>query len=171
MDVQVIVLVEKLILTGLLIFIDQGSTFQAFCGGVVAFVFFAVQCSTQPYVSMTDNILKAVSEAELFITLFISVVLRTDAADGHDTITADQYGTILTVAFFAAPTTFAVCFFYRRCCVTEAPDKQQEGVSYLSPEEKMNMTGCPPDSEPSAKVENKDECEDILGLSPGATEP
>jgi hypothetical protein len=142
---EVIVLLEKLILTGLLIFIDQGSTFQAFCGGVIAFIFFAVQCSTRPYVSVTDNILKAVSEAELFITLFISVVLRTDAAEDRDAITASQYGAILTVVFFAAPTTFAACFLYKRCCAKDAPDEKPEGVAYISSKETTAMTD---DSEP-----------------------
>ena len=144
MGVQVVVLLEKLILTGLLIFIDQGSTFQAFCGGIVAFIFFAVQCSTRPYVSMTDNILKAVSEAELFITLFISVILRTDAAEGHDAITANQYGSILTVVFFAAPTTLAVCLLYNRCCVKGALG-ETKGVASLSPEARTDRTD---DSEP-----------------------
>jgi len=51
-------LLEKLMLTGLLIFIDQGSIFQAFCGGCVAFLFFAVQCSARPYANTEDNILK-----------------------------------------------------------------------------------------------------------------
>ena len=131
---------EKLILTGLLIFIDQGSIFQAFCGGVVAFVFFAVQCAVRPYVSVSDNVLKMVSEAELFITLFISVVLRTDVADGQDTITAGQYGTILTAVFFAAPTTFAVGFLYNRCCAKEALEKL-DGRAHLRYAEKIAADG------------------------------
>ena len=105
----------------------QGSTFQAFCGGVVAFVFFAVQCSTVPYATLKGNLLKAVAEAQLFITLFISVVLRTDSADNQDTITADNYGTILTVVFFVAPLTFVATSIYGRCC-TKA---QGNGVAYL----------------------------------------
>ena len=144
-------------MSGLLIFIDQGSIFQAFCGGAVAFVFFSVQCRTWPYVSMTDNMLKAVAEAELFITLFISVILRTDVADGQDTITAGQYGTILTVVFFAAPTTFVVCFLYKRCA-KEAPDKKQDGAIYLSSEEKMAGTGdFEPQLESQAEPSTKDE--------------
>ena len=109
-------MLEKLILTGLLIFIDQGSTFQAFCGGIVAFSFFAVQCSTAQFVSMTGNLLKAVAEAQLFITLLISIVLRTNVAEDQDSISADDYGTILTVVFFVAPATFAFCCIYERCC-------------------------------------------------------
>lgn len=175
-------LVEKLILTGLLIFIDQGSIFQAFCGGVVAFVFFAVQCMARPYASVTDNILKGVAEAELFITLFISVILRTDVADGQDTITAGQYGTILTAVFFAAPITCAACFLYNRCCAKEALDKELHGLTHLRYDEKMAADGdVQPQSAsqaPSTKGENEnqgkdknDEGEDTLKNSLGVVGP
>lgn len=145
-DPQVIVLMEKLILTGLLIFINQGSTFQAFCGGAVAFSFFAVQCSTMPYASGTDNVLKAVAEAELFVTLFISVVLRTDASNDRDAITAAQYGAILTAVLFAAPAAFVIAFIYGRCCAGKkealAPSKPYEkaGEEFVVPQKEQEST-------------------------------
>eukprot|EP01052_Picozoa_sp_SAG31_P028609 SAG31_NODE_2776_length_5105_cov_2.652817_6_plen_154_part_00 len=95
------VLSEKLILTGLLIFVDQGSVFQAFIGGCVSFSFFAIQVKCQPFKEDIDNLLKAVAEAQLFITLFISVVLRTDL--GNDALSEDSYGGILVAALCAAP--------------------------------------------------------------------
>jgi hypothetical protein len=110
---EVVVLIEKLLLAGVLIFIDQGSVFQAFCGLVIAFAFFAIQCRMWPYLNFIDNLLKAVAEAQLFIILAISVVLRTDLY--KDALTPDDYGVILTVVFFAAPSVellyvFAQCF-------------------------------------------------------------
>ena len=131
-------MLEKLILTGLLIFIDQGSTFQAFCGGIVAFSFFAVQCSTAPFVSMTGNLLKAVAEAQLFITLLISIVLRTNVGEDQDSISADDYGTILTVVFFVAPATFTFCCIYERCC--HAPQDADATINDGTIETKQKQT-------------------------------
>ena len=47
---------------------------------------------------------KAVAEAQLFITLSLSVVLRfSEEQLDTDALDEDQYGTILVVAFFSAP--------------------------------------------------------------------
>lgn len=45
--------------------------------------------------------LKATAEAQLFVTLFVTVVLRTNLTD--DILTADDYGSILIVALMATP--------------------------------------------------------------------
>jgi hypothetical protein len=111
---EIVVLSEKLLLTGLLIFVDQGSVFQAFVGGCVAFVFFAVQVKCEPFVNPIDNLLKAAAEAQLFLTLFISVVLRTDL--GKDALSEDAYGGILVAALFAAPSIELLFGFKRLLC-------------------------------------------------------
>jgi hypothetical protein len=98
---EIVVLSEKLVLTGLLIFVDQGSIFQAFVGACVAFGFFAAQVKCEPFVNPIDNLLKAVAEAQLFLTLLGSIVLRTDL--GKDALSEDSYGGILAAALFAAP--------------------------------------------------------------------
>ncbi len=72
----------------------------------MAFGFFAVQCSCRPYRQTIDNVLKAVAEAELFLTLFISVVLRTNL--GKEALTAESYGGLLVANFLAAPTVEAL---------------------------------------------------------------
>jgi NADH:ubiquinone oxidoreductase subunit 3 (subunit A) len=102
---ETVFLIEKLILTGLLVFVDQGSIFQCFAGACVSFVFFAIQVVTLPYKEWADNILKATAEAQLFLTLLLSIVLRTSDGGALDTdaLDADGYGTILVIAFFSAP--------------------------------------------------------------------
>ena len=60
-----------------------------------------MQCSTRPYTRPEDNVLKSVASAQLFLTLFISVVLRTDLH--KDALNEDEYGLILTIVFFSAP--------------------------------------------------------------------
>ena len=94
-------LLQKLLLTGVLIFARQGTVFQAYAGTTIACAFVAVQTRFWPYVDPMDNKLKFVAEAQLFTTLLISIVLRTD--NHTDALTRDQYGTILAVSFFAAP--------------------------------------------------------------------
>ena len=48
--------------------------------------------------------LKAVAEAQLFLTLLLSIVLRFSKEElGNDLLDDNQYGTILVVAFFSAP--------------------------------------------------------------------
>jgi len=98
---ECVILLEKMLLTGLLAFVDQGSTTQAFVGGCIAFAFFAIQVKTWPFVATIDNVLKATAEAQLFVTLFVTVVLRTNLTE--DILTADDYGSILIVALMATP--------------------------------------------------------------------
>ena len=45
--------------------------------------------------------LKATAEAQLFVTLFVTVVLRTNLI--KDTLTTDDYGGMLVAALMAAP--------------------------------------------------------------------
>lgn len=45
--------------------------------------------------------LKATAEAQLFVTLFVTVVLRTNLI--KDTLTTDDYGGLLVAALMAAP--------------------------------------------------------------------
>ena len=92
---------EKLLLTGVLIFAGQGTVFQAYAGTTIACVFLAIQTRFWPYADPLDNKLKFVAEAQLFTTLLISIVLRTNIYT--DVLTRDQYGGILVVSFFAAP--------------------------------------------------------------------
>jgi hypothetical protein len=109
---ECVTLCEKLLLTGLLAFINQGSIFQCFVGACIAFAFFAVQLTFMPYADITDNVLKAVAEAQLFLTLLLSIVLRFSEEElKNDALNEDQYGTVLVVTFFSAPSVRPVAPF------------------------------------------------------------
>jgi hypothetical protein len=106
---ECVTLIEKLLLTGLLVFVEQGSIFQCFVGACIACAFLAVQLKFWPYNEHTDNVLKAVAEGQLFITLLLSIVLRFSEEElDDDALDADQYGTILVVAFLSAPSVAAI---------------------------------------------------------------
>jgi predicted outer membrane repeat protein len=68
---ECVTLAEKLLITGLLSFVEQGSIFQTFCGSCIAFYFFGHALYTWPFVHAMDNVLKIVAEAQLFLTLLI----------------------------------------------------------------------------------------------------
>jgi heme/copper-type cytochrome/quinol oxidase subunit 2 len=98
---EVVVLLEKLLLTGTLTFIQHGTILQTVAGTFIAFVFFGLQVWVCPYRESSDNLLKACAEGQLFVTLLISIVLRTQLE--REPVSSDDYGIILVVAFFSTP--------------------------------------------------------------------
>jgi hypothetical protein len=69
-------MLRKLVLSGLLQFVDRGTAFQVFCGCVLAFGSCAAQIKVAPYAEPASNLLKALVEAQIFITFLISFILR-----------------------------------------------------------------------------------------------
>lgn len=132
---EVVVLLEKLLLTGILTFIDQGTVLQAFAGTCIAFVFFGLQCRVCPYRENSDNLLKACAEGQLFLTLFISVILRTQLDREH--LTPDDYGTILVAVFFSTPAMEVLLVFVKMCGCEPAkapPNDTEKGDPQPGPE-------------------------------------
>eukprot|EP01047_Picozoa_sp_COSAG01_P014853 COSAG01_NODE_733_length_13988_cov_1136.208150_4_plen_420_part_00 len=75
---ECIFLIEKLILTGLLIFVRPGSIAQCYVATITAFVFCVIQTKWMPYAEPKDNYLKQLAEVQLLMTLLVSIILRTD---------------------------------------------------------------------------------------------
>ena len=117
---ECVFLVEKLILTGLIIFLDPGGIFQAVCGTAVAFTFFTIEVVAWPYAAETDNYLKAAGEIQLFLTLLLSIVLQaTKDALRDDFLTRAGYDRILVGTFFVTPLllfTFTSSKLFQWCC-------------------------------------------------------
>jgi hypothetical protein len=108
---ECVFLLEKLILTGLIIFLDPGTLFQALCGTGVAITFLIVEIAAWPYAADQDNHLKMVAELQLVVTLLLSIVLQAaDGAFADDSLGEAGYDGILVVAFFVTPLLyFAFC--------------------------------------------------------------
>lgn len=152
-------LMEKLIISGLLVFVDQGSIFQCFAGSCIAFAFFAIQVTTWPYTEKADNLLKAVAEGQLFLTLLLSIVLRTaNDALVADALGEDDYGAILVVAFFAAPSVELVIVARRayQFCIPETDGKKKAAAGDAAPAEPLGVVteGVPPLSQASGEEEH-----------------
>eukprot|EP01051_Picozoa_sp_SAG22_P006365 SAG22_NODE_413_length_10849_cov_6.078977_7_plen_1231_part_00 len=158
---ECITLMEKLLLTGLLVFVDQGSIFQCFVGAVISFAFFAVQVACRPYAQASENLIKAVAEAQLFLTLLLSIVLRVSEDElDKDAFDEDQYGTLLVVAFFSAPAVSA--FIIARKAMAFLKARKQADA----PKENKSTVEPAPASKPAPKAEPAPEAADGGTLAP-----
>ena len=96
---EVVELGRKLILSGLISLLGRGSIAQAVVATMVSFFFFAANVRALPYKSRALNIIKIVSEVQLFVVLLVCVILQQHHVgfDG-EVITLEDYGLIQTVA-------------------------------------------------------------------------
>ena len=94
--------------------------------------------------------LKAVAEAQLFLTLLISIVLRfsEDVLD-KDALDEDQYGTLLVVAFFSAPSVAAFVTARKAVAFLTARKKSNDGAVHTE-EPPKNPTETDPGEPASA---------------------
>jgi hypothetical protein len=92
---EVVEMIRKLLLTGMIIFVDAGSTAQVFVACVVSFFFFSLQMACMPYEQPGNNHLKVAAEIQTFLTLLVSIVLRSSLED--EIIQEDGYGLMLVV--------------------------------------------------------------------------
>ena len=132
---------EKLLLTGLLVFAGRGTIFQCVGACFVAIVFLFLHARTWPYEERNSNVLRAFAEAQLCIMLLISIALRADI--GKDIVSDDGYGAILVVNLFMAPSVWAVMTAWQvyGSCVAKirstrdkpALEPQQEDQSPVQP--------------------------------------
>ena len=89
-------MLRKLMLSGLLQFVERGSAFQVFCGCVLSFGSCAAQIKVAPYSEPTSNLLKALVEAQIFVTFLISFILRVlPKIASSEPVEADTYGWVL----------------------------------------------------------------------------
>ena len=67
---------RKLLFVGMLTVVQQGSVLQICAGLATSFVFFAAHIRALPFRHVEDNVLKATTEAHLFIMLVLVLTLR-----------------------------------------------------------------------------------------------
>ena len=89
---------RKLVLSGVLGLVGRGTVAQVMCATVVAFFYFAMVFHQRPYKSEALNMIKIVSEVQIFGVLIICCVLQTYDNDfSRETVSIDDWGIILTV--------------------------------------------------------------------------
>ena len=140
-------LLEKLILTGLLVFVGRGTIFQCVGASFVTMAFFGLHMGTLPYEDRSSNILRAFAEAQLCIMLVISIALRADI--GKDIVSDDGYGAILVVNLFMAPSVWAIMIVWQIFQSCKAKIRATRAASAIETEQE-ELTPAPelPEPEP-----------------------
>ena len=72
--------VRKMLLCGMLMFVDRGSFMQIFIGTVLSVGFLILQVSLQPYKSAEHNALKTMGEVTILLTFLCSFQLQAGGA-------------------------------------------------------------------------------------------
>ena len=95
-------LVRKLILAGLIGLIGRGTVLQTVVATLISFMFFALAFREMPYSTRRLNLIKVLSEFQLFLILLLCVVLRTNMNGlGAEHLQQAGYGVCQLVATVA----------------------------------------------------------------------
>jgi hypothetical protein len=96
---EIVEISRKLLLSGILSLVNRGSIAQATLGTMISFVFFALHVNLKPYKSTAINVVKTVSEVQLFVVLLMSVILQQhNVGFDAEVIRVQDYGMIQAVA-------------------------------------------------------------------------
>ena len=107
---EIVELVRKLILAGLIGLVGRGTVLQTLLATVISFMFFALSFREMPLRTRRLNVVKVLSELQLFSILLVCMILRT-AKNGlvGEWMQVDGYGLCQLVATVAiVPATLVV---------------------------------------------------------------
>ena len=121
------------------------------------------------YATAKDNVLKAVAEAQLFITLLVTIVLRTEIQNS-DVLTRNGYGAILVASFFSAPSVM-LYFVARHACrclrtfgsAGAEPADPRGGVAAVDPRVAAPQPESEPEPQPEPEPARPEEQESLMG--------
>jgi len=95
---EVVEYTKKLIMTGVLMKAEQGSSSQVFFGLIISFVYFALVVRTLPYRSWRTDVIRVVGELQLFLTMLCVLMLRLDLH--QEWMTSERVSTVFIVVNF-----------------------------------------------------------------------
>eukprot|EP01052_Picozoa_sp_SAG31_P045904 SAG31_NODE_8571_length_1428_cov_1.437171_2_plen_236_part_01 len=126
---EVLDLVKKLLLTGLLLFMDRGSVSQAYCGGLISMAFMLVHIRAFPYVNFEHNLLKLATELCTFSILFTTLVLKINLMS-DEALSQNDYGLIMSSWIVViVPAVNAVGLRYRFKALRDRAKEEAEDLS------------------------------------------
>ena len=112
---EVVVFLKKMVLAGVLVFLDPGSTTQLYVALALSFGFFGILEHCQPYKSSKTQRIARIAEVNLFLTISFVLMMRINL-DG-EWLTARHYDILMvfcTAATTVGPTAIAVIVSLRR---------------------------------------------------------
>eukprot|EP01052_Picozoa_sp_SAG31_P014689 SAG31_NODE_921_length_10984_cov_2.779329_8_plen_517_part_00 len=99
-------MLRKLALVGFLLIIRRGSVSQVMLACVLSFMFFSAHVKAWPYKMTADNVLKATTEIQIFLTVLVALASKHEMVDGR---ALETYDWALFASFMLlVPITFAV---------------------------------------------------------------
>jgi hypothetical protein len=102
---EIVEYTKKLLITGVLMQVAQGSASQLFFGTIIAFFYFALVVRCMPYRHGRTNVLRIVAELQLFLTMLCLLMLRLDLH--KEWITSNAVSLMLVVVnFVCSPAPF-----------------------------------------------------------------
>jgi hypothetical protein len=90
-------MVRKLLLVGVLVVVGRGSAAQVGCAACLSVGFIMLQFKLWPYKLSADNTFKAVIEAQIFATVLVALLLKTDLTT--EAVGASFYDVMLVTLF------------------------------------------------------------------------
>ena len=88
---------RKLSLVGLLMLVDRGGVGQLAIAIIIAFGFLSTHLLSWPYKRPSDNLLRASTEAHVFLAVMLALVLKNDLQ--YENISAEVYENIMFWSF------------------------------------------------------------------------
>ena len=105
-------MIRKLLLVGMLTLVQQGSVLQICTGLATSAVFFAAHIRALPFRHIEDNVLKATTEAHLFIILVIVLTMKTGLE--NEDFGEDFYDMVCTILFIIfVPVAAVICIAHK----------------------------------------------------------
>ena len=129
---EVVILVQKLLLTGLLIFIKPNTVSQLAAGFTISIVFWVLHVRTMAYVNETESDLQFYSQLSITMTLFGGILLKTNTQD------EDPAGLAL-MSFLLLVINIGVVILFIVQCYKSVSNSRKVQPSLLSKAQSMAM--------------------------------
>jgi hypothetical protein len=106
---ELCIMLYKMMLTGALILVRQGSPMQVLAGVVITFAWSLLVAYKKPYADAGENVLALVSASQLFLTMLIGLALASGVEDD-----LQLYLGVLVIAINVGTIVFSACFLFSR---------------------------------------------------------
>ncbi|EQC29080.1 hypothetical protein SDRG_13240 [Saprolegnia diclina VS20] len=94
---EIVDLVRKLFMNGVIVFVGQGSITQVVVGLIIIFIYMSILLAVQPYKEGSNNAVAAMAQMQLFVTLFAGLLVRMNVGNARS-LNLNQVAVIIVVS-------------------------------------------------------------------------